>query len=88
MSNEVKRNTFTDTTWRRYEDNFSRHLLALARYAQTEMMNALEKEHGHHQLRLSFASYITLLNGGGMRLGDLAQKLGISKQACNQATNQ
>ncbi|MFT5335092.1 MAG: DNA-binding MarR family transcriptional regulator, partial [Halioglobus sp.] len=41
-----------------------------------------------HQLRLSFASYITLLNGGGMRLGDLAQKLGISKQACNQATNQ
>lgn len=88
MNHAARQSDTTDYTWSRYEDNFSRHLLGIARHTQTEMMNTLSKEHGHQRLRLAFAPYITLLGEGGMRLGDLALALGISKQACNQACNQ
>ncbi|MFK8047577.1 MAG: MarR family transcriptional regulator [Halioglobus sp.] len=88
MNRKAQQSDTSDNTWSRYQDNFSRHLLGVARHSQTEMMNTLEREHGHQHLRLGFAPYITLLGAGGMRLGDLAQALGISKQACNQACNQ
>jgi len=74
--------------WEAYRDNFSRHLLGVARYLQSETMSALRKECGHKDLRLAFAPYITLLGQNGKRSTELADLLGISRQACNQAVNQ
>ena len=71
-----------------YRDNFSRHLLGVARYLQSETMNALQQRCGHKHLRLAFAPYITLLGQHGKRSTELADLLGISRQACNQAVNQ
>lgn len=72
----------------RYRHDFSRHLLGLARYLQTSMMDTLQKQYGHENLRLGFSPYITLLGEGDKRLTDLADILGISRQACNQAVKQ
>lgn len=74
--------------WNRYRDNFSRHLLGAARYLQTSMMKTLQEQCGHTNLRLGFAPYITLIGEGDTRLTDLAEILGISRQACNQAVKQ
>ncbi len=71
--------------WDRYRHNFSRHLLGVARYLQTRMMYTLQEQCGHENLRLGFSPYITLLGEGDKRLTDLAEILGISRQACNQA---
>ena len=72
----------------RYRHNFSRHLLGVARYLQNTMMTALHQQYGHEHLRLSFSPYIILLGEGDKRLTDLAEILGISRQACNQAAKQ
>ena len=72
----------------RYRHNFSRHLLGVARHLQTTMMNALQQQYGHENLRLGFSAYITLVGAGEKRLTDLAEILGISRQACNQAAKQ
>jgi DNA-binding MarR family transcriptional regulator len=77
-----------EIVWNRYRHNFSRHLLGVARYLQTSMMDTLQLECGHTNLRLGFASYIALLSEGDKRLTDLADILGISRQACNQAVKQ
>lgn len=74
--------------WNRYSHNFSRHLLGVARYLQTRMMATLQEQCGHTDLRLGFSPYITLLGEGDKRLSELADILGISKQACNQAVKQ
>jgi len=71
-----------------YRHDFSRYLLGLARYVQGSLMDALQKERGHANLRLGFAPYITLLGEGDLRPTDLADHLGISRQACNQAIKQ
>ncbi|CAA0118074.1 Uncharacterised protein [Halioglobus japonicus] len=78
----------TGFVWNRYRHNFSRHLLGVARYLQTRVMTALQDECGHQDLRLGFAPYITLLSAGDKRLSELADILGISRQACNQAVKQ
>jgi len=78
----------TSMDWDRYRDNFSRHLLGVARYLQTHMMYTLQQQCGHDNLRLGFSPYITLLGEGDKRLTDLAKILGISRQACNQAVKQ
>ena len=52
------------------------------------MMTALHQQYGHEHLRLSFSPYIILLGEGDKRLTDLAEILGISRQACNQAAKQ
>ena len=52
------------------------------------MMGALRQQYGHDHLRLGFSPYITLLGEGDKRLTDLAEILGISRQACNQAAKQ
>jgi len=72
----------------RYRHDFSRHLLGVARHVQTTLMDTLRRECGHTGLRLGFAPYITLLGEGDRRLTDLADSLGISRQACNQAVKQ
>ncbi len=74
--------------WNRYRHNFSRHLLGVARYVQTRMMHTLQEQCGHTDLRLGFSPYITLLGAGDKRLSELADILGISRQACNQAVKQ
>ncbi|MCB1688528.1 MAG: MarR family transcriptional regulator [Halioglobus sp.] len=51
-------------------------------------MTTLQDECGHRGLRLSFAPYITLLTAGDKRVSELADILGISRQACNQAVKQ
>jgi DNA-binding MarR family transcriptional regulator len=71
-----------------YRHDFSRYLLGVARYVQGNLMDALQQERGHANLRLGFAPYITLLGEGDMRPTDLADILGISRQACNQAIKQ
>ncbi len=72
----------------RYRHHFSRHLLGVARHLQNTMMSVLHQEYGHDHLRLGFSPYITLLGEGDKRLTDLAEILGISRQACNQAAKQ
>lgn len=74
-----------DLTWDHYRDNFSQHLLGVSRHMQKSMMRTLQDECGHSDLRLGFAPYITLIGDRGIRLSDLADAIGISRQACNQA---
>ncbi len=72
----------------RYRDNFARHLISVALYLQSEVMSALTVQHGHDRLRISFQPYITLSGRNGARLSDIAEVLGISRQAANQTANQ
>jgi DNA-binding MarR family transcriptional regulator len=88
MSAMSQKNIDTGMVWNRYRHNFSRHLLGVARYLQTSMMHTLQAQFGHERLRLGFSSYITLIGEGDKRLTDLAEILGISRQACNQAVKQ
>jgi DNA-binding MarR family transcriptional regulator len=74
--------------WQRYRENFPRHLMGVTRYLHAEVMHALLGEFGHQQLRLSFEPYIALIGQEGTRLSDIADTLGISKQAANQTANQ
>ncbi|MBK6510064.1 MAG: MarR family transcriptional regulator [Haliea sp.] len=81
-------NTGSEFTWNRYRHNFSRHLLGVARHLQTSLMDTLQRQCGYSDLRLGFSPYINLLGEGNKRLTDLADILGISRQACNQAIKQ
>jgi DNA-binding MarR family transcriptional regulator len=88
MSALTAQNSNAELVWHRYRHNFSRHLLGVARYLQTSMMNTLQEQCGHEHLRLGFAPYITLIGEGDKRLTELAKILGVSRQACNQAAKQ
>lgn len=74
--------------WERYRSNLPRHLLGISRYLQADTMHRLTSQRGHQGLRMSFEPYITLVGTTGCRLTELADILGISKQACNQTANQ
>ncbi|GAB5450075.1 MAG: hypothetical protein Hals2KO_04030 [Halioglobus sp.] len=74
--------------WDAYRDNLPRHLLGVSRYLQTGMMHKLQTDCDHRSLRLGFAPYMILIGDNGRRLSDLAETLGISRQACNQAIKQ
>lgn len=73
---------------RKYRDNFARHCLGVSLYLQSEVMNVLTLKHGHSQLRINFEPYISLAGQKGARLSDIADALGISRQAANQVANQ
>jgi DNA-binding MarR family transcriptional regulator len=88
MSALSPQNSDADKIWNRYRHNFSRHLLGVARHLQSSMMDTLQEQCGHENLRLGFSPYITLIGEGDKRLTDLAELLGISRQACNQAAKQ
>jgi len=79
---------FRDTVWQRYRCNFPRHVLGVARHLQADIMHTLAVRHGHRQLRLAFEPWVSLAGGNGRRLGEIADLLGISRQAANQAANQ
>jgi len=74
--------------WYQYRNTLPPNLLDLAHYLQTRMMATLQHECGHLHLRLGFASYITLIGDRDYRPTELAEALGISRQACNQALRQ
>jgi len=88
MTRILRKSVTAESFWQGYRDNFSRHLLGVTRYLQTRLMDSLFQQHGHTDLRLSFAPYITLIGLHGQRPSELAEVLGISRQACHQATNQ
>ena len=71
-----------------YRDHFARYLMGVALYLQSEIMNTLTRERGHRDLRLTYEPYIAMGDAGGIRLSDLADRLGISRQAANQTANQ
>jgi DNA-binding MarR family transcriptional regulator len=81
-------NTDPEFVWNRYRHNFSRHLLGVARYLQSSLMDTLQRQCGYSDLRLGFSPYVDLLGESDKRLTDLADILGISRQACNQAVKQ
>ena len=74
--------------WESYRHNFSRHLIGVARHMQTAMMDTLQQDCGHDNLRLGFAPYITLVAEKPHRPSELAGTLGITRQACNQVIRQ
>ena len=86
--NTPANNTFTLDVQQKYRDNFARHILSVTLYLQSEVMNALTLKHGHNQLRINYEPYISAAFAGGARLSDIAEMLGISRQAANQTANQ
>ncbi|RLA40548.1 MAG: hypothetical protein DRR42_25745 [Gammaproteobacteria bacterium] len=75
------------STLSQYKGNLPRHLIALSRYSQSSAMQQLHEAYHHRALRMSFEPYISMI-GEGVRLTELAERLGISKQSCNQTANQ
>jgi DNA-binding MarR family transcriptional regulator len=75
-------------TQQKYRDNFARHIMGVTLYLQSEIMNAMTLKHGHSQLRINFEPYIAIAGNKGARLSAIAEILGISRQAANQAANQ
>jgi DNA-binding MarR family transcriptional regulator len=75
------------STLSQYNGNLPRHLIALSRYIQSNVMQRLQESYQHQGLRMSFEPYISMI-GEGCRLTELAERLGISKQSCNQTANQ
>jgi len=75
------------STLSRYNGNLPRYLIALSRYIQSSVMQQLLESYQHQGLRMSFEPYISMI-GEGCRLTELAERLGISKQSCNQTANQ
>ena len=73
---------------RRYQDNVARHILSISLYMQSEIMGALTVSHGHSQLRINFEPYISMAARSGVRLSEIAEMLGISRQAAKQTANQ
>lgn len=78
--------------WRAYSNNVARHLIALSRHMQLNLMNTLTEEKGYDGLRLNYEPFVAALAQqqaqAGMRPSQLADALGVSKQICNQILNQ
>ncbi|MEP5569510.1 MAG: hypothetical protein ABJN62_16835, partial [Halioglobus sp.] len=77
-------NTYSHDTEQQYRDNLARHILNVSLYMQSEIMGALTLKHGHSQLRISFEPYLALAARSDVRLSEVADILGISRQAANQ----
>lgn len=88
MTKPQPRTDLAFDTQEKYRTNFARHILSVTLYLQSEIMNALTLKHGHSQLRINFEPYIAIAGDKGARLSDIAQLLGISRQAANQTANQ
>ena len=87
--NSRTHSNFSPQVQQKYRDNFARHLLNVSLYIQSGVMNALTQDHGHQHLRINFEPYVAIAaSGGGARLSDIADMLGISRQAANQTANQ
>jgi DNA-binding MarR family transcriptional regulator len=74
--------------WQQAQNSLVRYILGVSRYLQSGMMERLTVECGHKQLRLGFAPYVTLIGERDFRPTELAEQLGITRQACNQVIRQ
>jgi DNA-binding MarR family transcriptional regulator len=88
MSNLAQQLIDPREIWGRYRSNLPRHCIGVSRHLQTHLMQALQQQFGHGQLRLGFEPFIALIGADGARPSELANLLCISKQACNQTINQ
>ena len=80
--------SFSIEVQQKYRENFARHILSVSLHLQSEIMSALTIKHGHSKLRINFEPYIAIAGEKGARLSDIAEILGISRQAANQTANQ
>lgn len=86
--NTAAQDTFPLEVQDKYRNNFARHILSVSLHLQAEIMNTLTLKHGHSQLRITFEPYLSSAAERGARLSDIAEMLGISRQAANQTANQ
>lgn len=70
--------------WEQYRHNFMRYLTAIARHSERSAMERLT-ERGHPRLAMSFSAPLSLLGARPLRLTELAEALGMSKQLCLQS---
>ncbi len=70
--------------WEQYRHNFMRYLTAIARHSERSAMERLT-ERGHPRLAMSFSAPLSLLGARPLRLTELADALGMSKQLCLQS---
>ena len=75
-------------TQAKYRDNVARHILSINVHVQSEIMKTLQQQYGHTALRMNFEPYIMIAGTDGARLSDIADILGISRQAANHYANQ
>lgn len=80
--------TAADNARSLYRDNVARHIIGVTRDCQAGIMHCLANRHGHRRLRLGFEPYISLLATKDKRLSELANTLGVSRQAVNQVVDQ
>ena len=88
MMDSASSTEYVDEVRQRYRNNFARHLLGVSLYLQSEIMRTLLEQCGHSALRISYEPYIAIIGTNGARLSDIADLLGISRQAANQTANQ
>lgn len=69
--------------WQRYRFNFMRYISAIARHAERQAMERLTAR-GYPRLAMNFSAPLSLLGSGPLRLTELAEALGVSKQLCLQ----
>ncbi len=72
------------STWQRYRFNFTRYITAIARHSERQAMEQLTAR-GYPKLAMSFSAPLSILGGRPLRLTELADALGISKQLCLQS---
>ena len=88
MTNSANSSGLSLETQAKYRDNFARHILSVNIHVQSEIMKTLKEHHGHTALRMNFEPYIMIAGSDGARLSDIADILGISRQAANHYANQ
>lgn len=77
-----------DQALQHYQDNFPRHVLAINRQLEAGIMERLVEQRGHRGLRLSFEPYISLATGRATRISQIADSLGVTRQAANAVVNE
>ncbi len=73
-----------ETVRARYRDNWVRHLLGIAQDLDGRVRGRLTRELGYEGLRPSLWPFLSLVWTEPRPLAELAEQLGISKQACGQ----
>lgn len=68
----------------RYRDNWVRHLLGVAQDLEHRVLTRLENECGYDEVRPSLARFLSLVWHAPRPLTELAEGLGVSRQACGK----
>lgn len=72
-----------DALYASFADNLCRHIIGVARACQRRLMQSCS-EAGFASLKLSFGQVLPFVPPAGIRIGELAQLQGVSKQAMSQ----